>query len=196
MKDYSKKVFTIPNIMSMFRLLLIVPMCILFFNKQYIWTVVTIAISALSDVLDGIIARKYNMISNVGKILDPVADKLTQIAIMLLLSSQQVLLLIPCGILIVKEVVSGLIGIYVEKHIDYVLQADWHGKLSTVFLYAMLSIHMIMLIINGTIQPIISLVLIIISSALITLSFILYFIRYMHLIKGIKEKEKENMNKE
>lgn len=188
MKDYSKKIITIPNILSMFRILLIIPMTFLFLNKQYILTVALIALSAITDVVDGIIARKFNMVSNVGKILDPVADKLTQIAVMILLSFVQIYLLIPCIILVVKEVISGLIGIYIEKHIDYTLQADWHGKVSTVFIYATLALHILMLIIFGKIIPVVSIITIVISSILITLSFVLYVLRYKRIydteIKG------------
>ena len=73
-----ENVLTIPNLLSLFRLLLIPVIVWLYCVRQdYRWTIVALAVSGLSDILDGIIARKFNMVSDLGKILDPCADKLT-----------------------------------------------------------------------------------------------------------------------
>ena len=193
MKDYSNKVFTIPNILSMFRLALIAPIMITFFNKYYLISLILIVLSGVTDVVDGKIARKFNMVSNLGKILDPIADKLTQIAIMISIASVQIYILIPCIILIIKEIVSGIFGIYVVKHIKRMLWADWHGKLATVSLYVMMAAHMLMLIISGNIIPIISYITIGICAVLVSLSFVLYLIRYRKLIRLIKEGKPEEI---
>lgn len=194
MKDYSKKIITIPNILSVFRLALIVPMFIAFFKEKYLLSFIIIVISGVSDVIDGIIARKFNMVSDVGKLLDPIADKLTQISIMVLLSTKQILLLIPCAMLVIKELISGFIGIYVVRRIKHMLHAEWHGKLSTVFLYILMGAHMLMLIIRGKIFLPVSYALIAVSTVLIIISFVLYLKRYARLIKEIKS-GKENRNK-
>ena len=77
-----KKIITIPNVLSFFRILLI-PFIIWFYcyKKDYTLTLVVIIVSGLTDVIDGFIARRFNMISDFGKIFDPFADKLTQITI-------------------------------------------------------------------------------------------------------------------
>lgn len=196
MKDYTNKIITIPNLMSMFRLLLIVPIMITFFNKMYLLSLILIIVSGISDVVDGIIARKFNMVSNLGKFLDPVADKLTQIAIMICIAFVQPFVMIPCGILIVKEIVSGLFGIYVVKHIKRMLWADWHGKAATVSLYTMMAAHMLMLIITGNIVLWVSYVTIGICAVLVTLSFVLYLIRYKKIINLIKEGKGSEVNEE
>lgn len=87
MKDLFKGCWTVPNLLSLIRILLIPVFGYLFYNDQKIAAVVVLALSGLSDTLDGTIARRFNQISALGKILDPVADKLTQItiAVMLLL---------------------------------------------------------------------------------------------------------------
>ena len=186
-KDVLKKIFTIPNILTMFRLVLIIPIVITYFaNDNNIATIILVAISAFTDVIDGIIARKFNMVSELGKILDPIADKLTQLALTLCLCFSFPLMIIPCALLVVKEVVSGIFGIYVVRKLKHNLFAEWHGKLATVTLYGIMLAHLVWPDIDKTL----SMVLIIISSSLMLLSFILYLLRYRKLIKGIKESEK------
>lgn len=83
-----ENVWTIPNLLSFFRILLIPAFAVLFSKGQLVWAVVMLALSGLSDFFDGKIARRFNQVSELGKILDPIADKLTQatIAIMLFIT--------------------------------------------------------------------------------------------------------------
>ncbi len=85
MKDLFKGCWTIPNLLSVIRILLIPVFAYLFYNDEKIMSVVVLALSGLSDTFDGQIARKFNQISALGKVLDPVADKLTQITIAVML---------------------------------------------------------------------------------------------------------------
>lgn len=85
MKDLFKGCWTIPNLLSLIRILLIPVFAVLYWNGSYGWAVLTLVLSGLSDFFDGKIARKFNQISALGKILDPVADKLTQITLAVLL---------------------------------------------------------------------------------------------------------------
>lgn len=85
MKDLFKGSLTIPNLLSFIRLCLIVPFIIFFNNEQTLLAFIVLALSGISDFLDGKIARKYNQISALGKILDPAADKLTQITLAVML---------------------------------------------------------------------------------------------------------------
>ncbi|MBQ4349208.1 MAG: CDP-alcohol phosphatidyltransferase family protein [Clostridia bacterium] len=85
MKDLFKGCWTIPNLLSLIRILLIPVFAVLFYNDEKIWAVVVLALSGLSDTFDGQIARRFNQVSALGKVLDPVADKLTQITIAIML---------------------------------------------------------------------------------------------------------------
>ena len=85
MKDLFKGCWTIPNLLSFIRILLIPVFAYLYYNDMKIEAVAVLAASGLSDMFDGKIARRFNQISALGKILDPVADKLTQITIAVLL---------------------------------------------------------------------------------------------------------------
>lgn len=82
------KIWTIPNLLSFIRILLIPVFAVLFYKGELIWAVVVLALSGLSDFFDGKIARRFNQVSELGKMLDPIADKLTQatIAVMLFIS--------------------------------------------------------------------------------------------------------------
>lgn len=84
-KDLFKGCWTIPNLLSVIRILLIPVFAYLFYNDEKIWAVAILAISGLTDTFDGQIARRFNQVSALGKILDPVADKLTQITIAIML---------------------------------------------------------------------------------------------------------------
>ena len=87
MKDLFKGCWTIPNLLSFIRILLIPVFAYLYYNDMKVEAVLVLAASGLSDMFDGKIARRFNQVSALGKILDPVADKLTQltIAVMLLI---------------------------------------------------------------------------------------------------------------
>ena len=85
MKDLFKGCWTIPNLLSVIRILLIPVFAYLFYNDEKIWAVAVLALSGLTDTMDGQIARKFNQISALGKVIDPVADKLTQITIAVML---------------------------------------------------------------------------------------------------------------
>ena len=81
-------VWTVPNLLSFIRILLVPVFAVLFSKGELIWAVVVLALSGLSDFFDGKIARRFNQVSELGKILDPIADKLTQatIAVMLFIT--------------------------------------------------------------------------------------------------------------
>lgn len=85
MKDLFKGSLTVPNLLSVIRIALIPVFGVLFYNGEYMWAVFVLFLSGLSDTLDGKIARRFNQISALGKILDPIADKLTQITIAVML---------------------------------------------------------------------------------------------------------------
>lgn len=85
MKDLFKGCLTIPNLLSFLRIVMVPIFAVLFLKGEFLWAVFVLALSGLSDFFDGKIARRFNQISALGKILDPVADKLTQITLAVLL---------------------------------------------------------------------------------------------------------------
>ena len=154
-EKYKHKIITIPNVLSFFRLLLIPVIVWLYIvKKDPIWTMAVLALSGITDIVDGIIARQWNMISDFGKAFDPVADKLTQIAMLFCLVSRFKWMLLPLCVMVIKEVTAGILGLLVIRKTGKVDGAVWHGKATTVSLYSMMIIHLVWYNIPGVISSI------------------------------------------
>ncbi len=175
------EIFTIPNILSMFRLALIPVIFLLYkVEKNHYGMLGVIALSGLTDIIDGKIARKFNMISDFGKILDPIADKFTQGIIFICLTSEYTLLYWLVGLFAIKELVSALVGYRSVKKADEVHGAMWHGKVNTVLLYSLICT----LLIFPKISTNLANILIICCCCFMLISFTLY-LRFF--IKNIKK---------
>ena len=124
----------LPNTLTVIRFILIPIIVFYIFTGNYILAFVFFTLSGLTDVADGFIARKFNFVSNFGKLMDPLADKLTQIAT---LASLVITDIIPIWILIIvlsKEFIM-IIGASFLYGKDVVVYSKWYGKLATVLLY-------------------------------------------------------------
>lgn len=130
-----QQILTVPNVMSLFRLLLI-PVYLYLYRVQenYDAAIAVIVVSALTDIADGWIARKFNMISDFGKFLDPVADKLTQTAVLLSLCARYRQLFVLFGLFAAKEITMLVVGSVVLKKTNTINSAKWYGKMGTVVL--------------------------------------------------------------
>ncbi len=191
-KEYSikskltpKQIFTIPNILSFVRILLIPIIIYLYCAKSnYLWALIILAISGLTDVIDGFIARKFNMITDFGKFIDPLADKSTQIAVLICLVSRFKLMLLPLVILLVKEVFALILRYVAFKKTGEIKSAEWHGKVSTILLYVLMGIHIMWFNVNMTL----SIILILLVSAVMIFSCSLYSLSTIKqiLTKSIK----------
>lgn len=124
----------IPNTLTIIRFLLIPLIVFYIFTGNYLLAFIFFTLSGITDIADGFIARKFNLISNFGKLMDPLADKLTQIAT---LTSLVITNIIPIWILIIvllKEfiMICGASFLYGK---DVVVYSKWYGKLATVLFY-------------------------------------------------------------
>ena len=132
--------WTIPNVLSLLRIAL-VPVFVEFYqmsneNRVWLyWAVGVLVLSALSDFLDGIIARRFNQISEMGKLLDPVADKLTQIAVILCVTLRHPELMWLFLLCLVKETLQAIGGILLFSHCTKVEGSHWYGKVATALFY-------------------------------------------------------------
>ena len=178
---YQKKIITIPNMLSFFRLCLIPVIVWLYTVKQdHFLTLIILVLSGVTDIVDGIIARKCNMISDFGKAFDPVADKLTQMAMLFCLVSRFPYMMIPFVLLVVKEVFTGITALITIKRTNTVKGAVWHGKLTTIALYSMMAIHLLWYNIPRTV----SLILVGVCIGIMLMSFIMYSIQNIKAIKN------------
>jgi cardiolipin synthase len=124
----------VPNILTIIRFLLIPFIIFYIFTGNYILAFIFFTISGITDIADGYIARKFNLISNFGKLMDPLADKLTQIST---LTSLVITNIIPLWILIIvllKEFIM-IVGASFLYGKDVVVYSRWYGKLATVLFY-------------------------------------------------------------
>ena len=145
-----KKIFTIPNILSIVRILLIPVFIVLYLigrqgeNIYLMISVAVVALSGFTDILDGIIARKCNMVSDLGKVLDPVADKLTQAAVAICLAIDNPIVIPMFVVFAVKEsaMMIGALTLYKSTE-RRPISAKWYGKMSTVILYAVMMLIII-----------------------------------------------------
>ena len=121
------QIITIPNILSFFRLALIPVIVWLYvLRDSRLWTTVVILISGLTDIIDGFIARKFNMTSDFGKAIDPLADKLTQLAVLCCLIIDFPLIGLPVTVMIIKEIGAFVLRLIVFKKTERVDSAAWH----------------------------------------------------------------------
>lgn len=136
-------VLTIPNILSVFRIGLIPIIVWLYVQSYNIYAVCVLILSGVTDVVDGYIARHFDMCSDLGKVLDPIADKLTQAATLCCLISRFHFMIIPFFLLLIKELFLGVMGAFVVTKTKVVKSANWHGKVTTFILYFTMIIHIL-----------------------------------------------------
>ena len=180
-----KKIVTIPNILSFFRLCLIPVIIWLYIGeKNYLWAGIVLILSGATDLADGFIARHFHMISDLGRVLDPVADKLTQAAMLFCLCTRFPLMILPLVLMIVKEGFMGISGIMIIRKTGSVFGADWHGKAATVLLYAAMIVHVFWY----EVPVLVSDLMIGACSLMIVISLLLYAKHNIRILKGEKRK--------
>ena len=127
--------WNIPNALSLLRIALIPAFMGLYLTHRDGWALGMLALSGVTDMLDGFIARRFNQITDCGKLLDPLSDKLTQIAVVISLTTRYIELL-PLAILcFIKEACQAVGGIILLQRRTTVRGSKWFGKLSTVVFY-------------------------------------------------------------
>ena len=124
----------VPNILTIIRLLLIPIILYLIIIGNYIVALILFVISGITDIADGFIARKFSLISNIGKLLDPLADKLTLVSILTILTVQGIIPIWILVIVVLKEVTM-VVGASFLYGKDVVVYSRWYGKLATVLFF-------------------------------------------------------------
>lgn len=186
-KDWKKEVLTIPNLLSLFRLALIPVYVAIYLNAtnpyQYYTAGGILAVSCLTDLVDGKIARHFNMISNVGKVLDPLADKATQLALIICLSMKQPALRPMLILFVVKEtfqLVAMLVNLRRGKALNGALFA---GKVCTTVLF----VSLLVLVIFPMMDPLAVHCIATIDTIFLVIAFISYILAYLGKNKKIED---------
>ncbi len=147
-KDWKKDFFTIPNLLSLFRLVLIPVYVVIYLNateaSQYYLAGGILAVSCLTDLIDGKIARHFNMVSRVGQILDPLADKATQFSLTLCLSMHYPVLRPVLLLFVIKELFQLIAGYINLRRGKMLPGALIPGKICTTVLFVSLIFMVLM----------------------------------------------------
>ncbi len=161
----------IPNIITLIRLFLIPVFGYFMINESFVIAALIFIIAGFTDVLDGYIARKYNMITSWGKLADPLADKLMTITALTALTFQGRIPIFVIIIIVIKEILMGIGSIVVYKTRSQVVSANWYGKMATVIFY----FAIIMLILRAPF----GMVFIILAVGSALFAFIRYLMEYI-----------------
>lgn len=177
-KDWKREFCTIPNLLSLFRIILVPVYVTIYLNatdvRDYYLAGGILAVSCLTDMVDGMIARHFNMISTVGKVLDPMADKVTQLALTICLSIRYPVLLYVLVLFLAKEifqVIAALINLRRGKMLPGALMA---GKLCTTVLF----VSLILLVLFPGISPAVVNAITLTDCVALLIAFISYILAF------------------
>jgi len=168
----------IPNILTIIRFILVPFIYTSVINKHYLTALIIFTISAITDVLDGYIARKYNYITDIGKLMDPLADKLTQISLLLALSILGILQWWIFIVVLIKELVLVISASVLYSKKDVVVYSKWYGKLATTLFYLAIVVSLIVNQFNISMSFRIDLYLYYLAILATVFSLIMYSIKF------------------
>lgn len=188
MKKFNKKdIFTIPNIIGYVRIFLIPVFCYIYLTaetqKEYFLATGIVLFSSFTDLFDGMIARKFNMVTELGKVLDPVADKLTHAALAICLAIRYPLMWALIALMVVKEGYMGIMGLIFLQKGKKLNGAMWFGKVCTATLF--IGLFVLFLFSQMPLVFVNTIIIVMMVVMLITL------IMYVPVFKNMK-KESEN----
>lgn len=147
MEKTQNKVFNIPNMLSMLRMALI-PLFVYFYFEatddsriNYLYAGLILIFSGVTDFVDGVIARWFNQITPLGKILDPLADKLTQLSVVICVAikEESVWLTAVLGVFVIKEILMLIGGAIMIKNKITINGSKWYGKVATALFYVVMA---------------------------------------------------------
>lgn len=165
----------VPNILTGIRFVLMPFIVLAIMKEEYIAGIVLYAISSITDIADGIIARKFNAITDIGKLFDPLADKLTQIMTLVALTVQNIIPIWIVIVMLVKEL-SLVIGAGFLWNKKLVVSSKWYGKLTTVLLFIAVIFSLLIRIFNWYHFDIYIYILVLIFAFISLASYARYFL--------------------
>lgn len=189
----------VPNTLSVIRLLLIPAFCAAFLAgpDYYIWAGLALLLSALSDLFDGYFARKLNQVTELGKFLDPVADKLTLgavVACMWIRFHGEYPIVTPLfAILILKEALMAIGGLIVIRKVNKMVSAQWWGKVGTAVFYSCM-LAIVLVSVNGwggQHHSTIIISLIVLPALFMIFALIRYFVMGVRLLRESNNEESQ-----
>ncbi len=189
MKNWKKEIWSIPNLLSLFRLALIPVYILIYLNAEqtadYVVAASILAVSCLTDMIDGKIARHFNMITTLGKLLDPVADKATQFALTVCLAIRHPILWNLAGLFVLKEGFQFVAGYITYRKGKMLTGALITGKICTTILF----ISLILLVLIPDMDPKSVEIITIVDAVFMLISFVHYALTYFRKTSMIQDLE-------
>jgi cardiolipin synthase len=127
----SSRILTVPNVLSLLRLLLIPVFLVLLITQQYLWALVTLVVSSITDFVDGYVARRFDQVSRLGQLLDPAADRLFIFSTLVGLAIRGFLPWWLVGVVVARDVLLLVLGVILAQHRYGPLPVHRLGKLGT-----------------------------------------------------------------
>ncbi len=196
MKNWKKEILSIPNLLSLFRLALIPVYIIIYLQADsaadYVIAAAILAVSCLTDMIDGKIARKFNMITTLGKFLDPVADKATQFALTVCLAVDYPTLWNLVGLFVLKEGFQFVAGLITYRKGKMLTGALITGKICTTILFITLIVMVLLPALLPDLNESIILGITIVDAVFMLISFGHYALTYARksaMIQDLETKE-------
>jgi cardiolipin synthase (CMP-forming) len=190
LKFSKKDIWSIPNILCYIRFILIPIFIVLYMKaqepKEYLQAAAVVLLSGLTDFLDGFIARTFHMITELGKLIDPLADKLTQASLIFVLVVKIRWMFLLLILFVVMQLFLLVAGLVMLKKGTKLNGAKWFGKVSTMVFYAV----MLVLVAVPTLNMTVTNVLMLICGIFLLLSFLLYVKEYIDMYHELKIKVK------
>lgn len=186
-KNWKKEIFTIPNVLSLFRLALIPVYMDIYLKadlaangpRDYYLAAAILAVSCLTDLIDGKIARHFNMMTTLGKFLDPVADKATQFTLIVCLAIRYPVLWYLTGFFVIKEGFQLIAGAFKWRKGKILNRALLSGKICTTVLF----ISLIVMVMIPTLTQETVAIIALVDGVFMLISFIHYILAYCGKVK-------------
>lgn len=182
--------WNIPNALSLLRILLVPCFATLYLLHYDGWSFAALALSGITDMLDGFIARHFNQITDCGKLLDPLSDKLTQVAVVICLATRYHEILPLAVLCLLKEAAQAIGGIILLRRRSEVRGSKWFGKMYTVVFY----LSMILLVLWHDEMIALATWLPMALIALVIVTTIWAFVGYMRLFIQISRAESRQLS--
>ncbi len=182
-----RKNVTLPNVLSLMRIVLIFPFMTYIGKDNYVFSGLILLLSGLTDLLDGFIARQFNQKSRLGEMLDPAADKITLIAVMVGVGMKFTEIIPFMILLILKEISMLLASVALLKINKFPTAAKWYGKIGTVAFYISVIIIVALKAVWGIENIRLNMVLMAITALLMIYALVKYFKIFIVMIKPNKK---------
>ncbi len=140
------RIITVPNVLSLIRIYLTLPIVVFFWLGNYKVVFIVLVLAYVTDAVDGFVARQFNQVSDWGKILDPLGDKVLSTSVSLLLLQKGILDLYFVVLVVLRDFLISVFSVKKIKNEKFVFQAVFVGKLLTLLLAILYSLSVLVLV--------------------------------------------------